>query len=159
MSPRAALRLQTLGFRDVYDYVPGKVDWLAHGLPREGASAGHPTAGDLVREDVPRCRLDDPLEAVAQEIRASLYGFAVVLGEADVLLGRVRKSAIDDADRTRTVEAVMEPGPSTIRPHTAAAHVRQQMHDRDLKTMLVTTPEGRWLGVVRREDVDAAGHS
>ncbi len=29
MSPRAAARLETLGFTKVYDYVGGKTDWLA----------------------------------------------------------------------------------------------------------------------------------
>ena len=40
MSPRAACRLETLGFSEVYDYVAGKADWLARGLPREGEKAG-----------------------------------------------------------------------------------------------------------------------
>jgi hypothetical protein len=35
-SPRAACRLETLGFGEVYDYVAGNVDWLAHNLPIEG---------------------------------------------------------------------------------------------------------------------------
>ena len=39
MSPRAVCRLEALGFQQVYDYVPGKVDWLARGLPREGEKA------------------------------------------------------------------------------------------------------------------------
>ena len=36
MSPRAACRLEAFGFRPVYDYVTGKADWLASGLPTEG---------------------------------------------------------------------------------------------------------------------------
>ena len=32
MSPRAACRLAALGFEQVYDYMPSKVDWLARGL-------------------------------------------------------------------------------------------------------------------------------
>jgi|SRR5579884_689362 predicted transcriptional regulator len=153
MSPRAALRLETLGFRYVYDYVPGKVDWLAHGLPREGASAGRATAGDVVHHDVPRCGIDESIQTVAQRIAASDYSFAVVLGPNDVLLGRVRKSALEDA--TGTVAAVMESGPSTIRPHSTIKDVARQMRNRDLRTMLVTTPEGHWLGAIRREDVEA----
>jgi rhodanese-related sulfurtransferase len=39
MSPRAACRLELLGFTQVYDYVAGKADWLAHGLPTEGEQA------------------------------------------------------------------------------------------------------------------------
>src|SRR5713226_2599699 len=110
MSPRAALRLETLDFREVYDYVPGKADWLAHPLPREGRLAAKPRAGDLVRQDVPTCRLDDQVKEVRHKIEASDYGFALVLGGDDVLLGRVRKSAIGQA--RGTAETVMEPGPS-----------------------------------------------
>ena len=33
MSPRSAWRLEGLGFERVYDYVPGKADWFASGLP------------------------------------------------------------------------------------------------------------------------------
>src|SRR3954463_5877370 len=35
LSPGAACRLEILGFEAVYDYVPGKVDWIARGLPTE----------------------------------------------------------------------------------------------------------------------------
>ena len=48
MSPRAAWRLETLGFERVYDYVGGKADWLGHALPREGEAASVPNAGELV---------------------------------------------------------------------------------------------------------------
>ena len=154
MSPRAALRLETLDFREVYDYVPGKADWLAHPLPREGRLAAKPRAGDLVRQDVVRCRLEAPIEDLGKEIDASEYGFALVVGDDDVLLGRIRKSAVRQA--TGTAEAIMEPGPSTIRPDTSIEHVEHTMHEHDLKTMLVSTPEGRLLGVIRREDVGSA---
>jgi CBS domain-containing protein len=39
MSPRAARRLEGLGFERVYDYVPGKADWFVSGLPRESNPA------------------------------------------------------------------------------------------------------------------------
>ena len=47
MSPRAACRLETLGFSDVYDYGGGKAEWLGYGLPREGENASVPYAGEL----------------------------------------------------------------------------------------------------------------
>lgn len=75
-----------------------------------------------------------------------------------MVLGRVRKSAIAGAGQHETLEEIMEPGPSTIRPNMAAKDVTQQMREDDLRTMLVTTPEGRLLGVLRREDVEAAKH-
>jgi hypothetical protein len=46
MSPRAAWRLEALGFTHVYDYAPSKSDWFANGLPREGKAAAIPWAGD-----------------------------------------------------------------------------------------------------------------
>jgi hypothetical protein len=48
MSPRAACRLETLGFPEVHDYVAGKADWLAHGRPTEGAQAAVPRAHNLL---------------------------------------------------------------------------------------------------------------
>ena len=49
MSPRAAWRLESLGFSKVYDYVEGKADWAVAGLPREGDKAGFNRAIDVVR--------------------------------------------------------------------------------------------------------------
>jgi hypothetical protein len=62
MSPRAAWRLEQLGFAHVYDYTAGKVDWLAAGEPSEGE--GHPAARVLAALEtaVPVCRLGDEAE-------------------------------------------------------------------------------------------------
>ena len=78
MSPRAACRLETLGFTEVYDYVPGKADWLAHNLPIEGEQADAPTAGRLARDDVVTCRLDERVGEVRERIAGSPYGFGLV---------------------------------------------------------------------------------
>ena len=66
MSPRAACRLQTLGFTNVYDYVLGKADWLAHGLPTEGEQADVPRAKDLLRLWMwSTAQLDEPIRGRA----------------------------------------------------------------------------------------------
>ncbi|MEA2282760.1 MAG: hypothetical protein QOK21_3367 [Solirubrobacteraceae bacterium] len=98
MSPRAACRLDTLGFERVYDYMPGKVDWLARGLPREGDKANEPRAVDFARQDVITCRLEDRVGAVRDRVEASPYGFALVLADGGVLLGRLRKAAALNCD-------------------------------------------------------------
>ena len=54
MSPRAAWRLEELGFKQVYDFVPGKMAWLAMGWSREGRAAAVPNAGEIARRDTPR---------------------------------------------------------------------------------------------------------
>jgi CBS-domain-containing membrane protein len=151
MSPRAACRLATLGY-DVYDYAPGKVDWMAHGLPIEGTDAGRTTALTLIREDVATCALDDSAEEVARRIDASPYGFALALSPGRVVLGRVRRSRLTDAGAS--VEALLEPGPSTIRPHTPTEDLAARLAGSDVRTLIVTDPEGKLLGIVRRGDVD-----
>src|SRR5437879_12533214 len=78
MSPRAASRLETLGFAEVYDYVDGKVDWMAAGLPTEGTNAQHPRAGDTARKDVPTCGLTERLGDVKARVEAEGWNAAVV---------------------------------------------------------------------------------
>jgi hypothetical protein len=51
MSPRAAWRLEGMGFTEVYDYPPGKADWSASGLPMEVTRANEPTIGDTALID------------------------------------------------------------------------------------------------------------
>lgn len=153
MSPRAACRLETLGFEHVYDYVPGKVDWLARGLPREGEKAGELRAIDLVRDDAVTCPLDAAMGDVRQRVAASPYGFAFVVSDERTVLGRLRKAALD-GDPGARAEAVMEAGPSTTRADTTLGELLQRMRRRELTTMVVTSPEGKLLGVVGRRDVE-----
>src|SRR5438309_28246 len=120
MSPRAACRLETLGFAQVYDYVPGKADWFARNLPSEGELAGRPTAGRVARDHVVTCRRDELVGSIRLRVDQSPYGFALVTSAGGVLLGRVRRSALG-SDPDTPAEAVMEPGPSTVRPDTPAA--------------------------------------
>lgn len=155
MSPRAACRLETLGY-DAYDYAPGKVDWMAHGLPVEGSLAARPTALSLIREDIATCALEDRADDVEQRIDGTAYGFALALSRSGVVLGRVRRSTLEGADSSARVEAVMEPGPSTIRPHLTIEELSGRLARSDARTLIVTDPEGKLLGVVRRGDVEAA---
>ena len=122
MSPRAACRLETLGFDPglVFDYVEGKARWLAYGLPREGSAAAVPYAGEFVDADPATCALDTPLADVHDALAATGYGFALVLTAGRILVGRVRRSALSSVAASSTAEDVMEPGPSTVRPNMRA---------------------------------------
>jgi rhodanese-related sulfurtransferase len=155
MSPRAATRLEQLGF-DVYDYALSKVDWMAHGLPMEGTAAQRPTALSFVQEDVAICGLADRVEAIRQRIDASPYGFALVLA-GRVVLGRVRRSRLADALNDASGELLMEPGPSTTRPHTDPGELASSLRRSGASTAILTTPEGELLGVVRRCDLPDPG--
>jgi CBS domain-containing protein len=138
----------------VYDYVAGKADWLAHGLPTEGEQAQIPRAKDVLRRDVVTALPDELVGVVAARVAGSPYGFALVVANDGTLLGRLRKAMLD-ADPAARAEQVMEAGPSTIRPDRPLAELAERLRRRDLRTAVVTTPDGKLLGVVLRADMEA----
>ncbi len=151
MSPRAATRLEELGF-EAYDYALSKVDWMAHAMPMEGTASTRPTAGSSARDDVATCKLDDTAATIKQSIDSIPYGFALVLADR-VVLGRVRRSRLDAATDDASAEELMEPGPSTTRPHTDPDELAKQLQRSGVNTAILTTPEGELIGVVRRADL------
>jgi CBS-domain-containing membrane protein len=154
MSPRAAWRLEELGFTKVYDYVASKIDWFANGLPREGKEAETLWVGDLVR-DVPTCAARDRLGEVRQRVLASGYDFCVVLNEHRVLFGVLGGDALGKDPEARAEEA-MELGPTTIRPNNPVEDVLGSAASQGVKSWLVTNSHGVFLGVVTRADAEAA---
>ena len=133
--------------------MPGKVDWLAHNLPVEGDRADAPIAGRAIRDDAVRARATDRMADVFQSIERSPYPFALVTSDDGTLLGRAPLSALD-ADSDRPVWDVTEPGPKTFRPHVSAEKVVGVLADKDLRWAIITTPQGRVLGVASREDLE-----
>jgi hypothetical protein len=53
MSPRAAWRLESIGFTSVYEYAAGKADWGSFGRPLEGTQGSETRVGAYLRRDVP----------------------------------------------------------------------------------------------------------
>jgi len=154
MSPRAAWRLEALGFEHVSDYVGGKADWLAHGLPREGETAHVPYAGELVDRKPPTCGLIDTIGDVAAQLSGSRYGFCLVINTRRIVLGRVRKSVLQANDAATSAESMMEAGPSTVRPNTPAGELVERLKTRELKTAIITTPDGCLVGIFHRTDAE-----
>ena len=152
MSPRAAWRLESLGFGEVYDYVAGKLDWMAAGLPTEGANASHPRAGDSSRKDVPTCRLDERLGDVRERVRALGWDAVVVLNDQRVVLGLLRSKELDQDPNLR-IEQAMRPGPSTFRPYVLIKEMAVFMAQHKLDSAPVTTSDGRLVGLLLRKDV------
>jgi rhodanese-related sulfurtransferase/CBS domain-containing protein len=151
LSPRAAWRLETLGFSQVFDYGAGKVDWLASGLPTEGKESHGLRAKDGVRRNVPTCRLTDRLEDVRHRVQVARQEDCVVVNEASVVLGFVRGDALDAGPKV-LVEQIMEPGPATIRPHVSLTKITGYMQERDIDKILVTTADGELVGLLHRQD-------
>ncbi|HVB63798.1 MAG TPA: CBS domain-containing protein [Nitrolancea sp.] len=157
MSPRAAARLESLGFSAVYDYVDGKADWYARGLPMSGKAATEPRSGQMACLDVPTARLDESIGAVRRRTEATRWDMAVVVNEERVVLGLLRPSALDQ-DPATLVETVMEAGPSTFRPNAALDDPQKYMERHRVGGVPITTLDGRLVGVLRREDLDQANH-
>ena len=155
MSPRAAWRLESLGFPQVYDYVAGEADWFANGLPREGRDASIPRVGDVARRDVPTCQLDDHIGDVQKRVRAAGWDTCLVVNGERVVLGRLRGSAFDAAAE-RSVEEVMEAGPTTFRPDARLVEVVERMREKNVASVVVTTSDGRLVGLVDRASGERA---
>jgi len=153
MSPRAACRLATLGFARVYDYLPGKVDWLARNLPVAGTGADAPTIGRQLRHEVVVAAPDASVADVRARVAASAHGFALVTTPDGVLLGRLRGTHLDAADPETSAGDAMAAGPSTLRPHEPVAAVRERLTGRGLAHAIVTDPDGRLLGTVHTADL------
>jgi CBS domain-containing protein len=151
MSARAASRLETLGFKQVFRYTPGKEDWMAAGLPIEGSKASIPRVSSVARRDVPTCRLDERLGDVSARVRAKGWELCVVVNEGNIVLGRLVRAALK-GDADATVEGVMEPGPVTYRPHVVAEDAARTLAERHVQSVLVTTGDGELIGVFRAED-------
>ena len=146
-----------MGFTDVYDFPTGIMEWMGAGLPTEGTNAERPRLVDVVRRDVPTCALGEFVRDVRDRVTASGWNACVVTNDDRVVLGLLRAAELE-SDPTLPVERAMRPGPSTYRPHVSVEEMARIMARRDLENFPVTTSDGRLVGLVRREDVDAVEH-
>ena len=153
MSPRAAWRLEALGFKSVYEYAAGLADWASSGLATEGTLAKVPTIGEVSRKDVPVAELQERVGKVKARVEADSWNTALVVNKEKVVLGRLFKSQLG-SDPEATVESIMKPGPSTFRPNVSAPEMAEFMRQHDLETAPVTTSEGVLIGVVLKQDLD-----
>jgi len=144
-----------MGFASVYDYTAGKKSSGSYGLPHEGTSVPERTAGDVAHRDVPTCALDESLAEVRVRVRAAGWDTCIVVNEERVVLGRLRRKAVA-SDGDETVKEAMSPGPSTVRPSIGTDALLERMRQRNLTSYLVTTPDGRLVGLVRRNELEAA---
>lgn len=143
MSPRAAWRLEHLGFDRSVDYVGGKLDWLAFDLPWEGSAS---LVGSEVDRDVTTCPIGEKIGNIRTQLRSS--GVCVVVFDSGVVAGSLDDDALR-ADDDALVEAVMNAGPKTVRPSEEAPALAERMQRKGIPHIIVTRPDGRLVGVYR----------
>lgn len=150
LSSRGAALLTAWGFDEAYDYAGSKAEWLAMGIPSEGSRQAIDRVGARIRPAV-TC----PPDRGVGELPEPGPGQVVVVVDADdVVVG-----AIQGARRAGTSMAsitaidVMDPGPATVRPGMTVDELAASMRRSGETHVIVTTLDGRLLGVVTREDI------
>jgi CBS domain-containing protein len=108
-----------------------------------------------MRDDVVTCGLGDRVGDVRERVKASPYGFAIVVAGDRCVLGRLRASALEQCDPNSTAAEVMEPGPSTVRLDRPLRPLVEQLRERGLSFAVVTDPDGRLAGVLRCAEAEA----
>ncbi|WP_188191560.1 CBS domain-containing protein [Nonomuraea sp. SYSU D8015] len=150
LSPRAAHRLERLGFGDVHDYAAGKMDWLAADLPYEGEAH---LVSQNVRRDPVTAGLDDPLDELSERILGDPAGLAVVVDEDGVVQGVVGSHELKGADMSGTAEQAMRVGVTTVRPSEQLEPLIQRMDRAKVDHVVVTQADGTLVGLFGLGDV------
>src|SRR4030095_9932633 len=94
LSARAAWRLESMGFQEVYRYTPGKADWLAAGFETEGTQAQKPRNRNMIQQAVPTCSLRERLEDVKSRRRQN-QDICVVVNDRNIVLGVIQGDTWD----------------------------------------------------------------
>ncbi len=150
MSSRAAWRLESLGFSEVYRYTAGKVDWRANGLPTEGEKSDELRIGQLVKRNVPTCFISDPVGDALQRANELGWGVCPVVNAEKIILGMLWQEGLSAGPESRAEEH-MQPGPQTFRPDVTPEAVRQYFRKREY--VLVATSDGELIGILRLADL------
>jgi rhodanese-related sulfurtransferase len=147
LSARAAWRLESMGFQEVYRYTPGKADWLAAGLETEGTQAKKMRLRQMLHKDVPTCSLRERLEDVKSRRRPN-QDLCVVVNDRNIVLGVIQGETWDANPQSR-VGDVMQPGPRTLRPDLDPKDAQKLLRNYDASVAIVTTSDGELLGIIR----------
>jgi CBS domain-containing protein len=135
----------------VYRYTAGKADWLAAGLPTEGTHATR--ALDIAMREAPTCAPTDMAASALARARDAGWDVCVVLNGHGVVLGMLQAGSDGDVP----AEDVMVSAPASTRADTSPATALERMDARGVDVLLVTDPDGRLLGVLRRAEAAARG--
>ena len=150
MSPRAAWRLEATGFGPVYDYMAGKMDWLADDLPFEGTAQ---LAGTFTRRGVATTGEQTPAPEALRLLEAQGFGPVLILNQGGVVMGAAYRDQLEAASGEAEVGAVMRFGVSTVRPSEDAAALAHRMGHAEVTRVVVTRSDGTLVGLFFAADV------
>jgi CBS domain-containing protein len=98
--------------------------------------------------------LTDTLEEIQRRIPQE-WNECVVVNAQGIVLGMLDTDGWN-VDPRVTAEQVMRSGPATFRPRHSISDALNRMRKHDTQYVLVTTPEGRLIGILTRGDVERA---
>lgn len=148
LSARGAARLEQFGFTDVFDYAGSKAAWLARGLPAEGSTRPEQRVGAVARPAA-TCSPDTGLDGLPEPGP----GGVVLVVEDGVVLGAVEPGRVAGAAAAATAVDVAHPGPVSVRPSITIDELARSMDQAGDGWTIVSTDEGRLLGIVERGDL------
>ena len=135
----------------MYDYVDGKADWMAYGLPVEGDDG--PFLGSRV-EAVPTCDVTLGVADARRAMDDAGADVVVLLHAGGLAVGEVDREALEGQGDGVALVDVLTPVPSTVRPSVTVAALAESGGGQ----RLVTTSDGRLLGAATVEAADHEGH-
>jgi len=148
LSARGAAVLGQLGFGEVSDYTGSKMAWMARGLPVEGSVLDEDRAGALADPTVPTCGPDDMCRRVFDGAFTGGAEVVVVTDDERVVLGVLTRAA---AETDAPARDAMKRGPATVRPSMDRFELAESMDRNRQSHVLVTTLDGRLVGLVTRD--------
>lgn len=131
----------------MYDYVDGKVDWMAFGLTVEGEDG--PFLGERLA-DAPTCDAGGSVADARRALDGAGAGGEVLVLHDGLVVGAVDGPGLDGRDDDEPLLGVMQPVPSTVRPSVTVASVAEAGGG----APVVTTSDGRLLGVAAVDPAD-----
>jgi len=146
LSARAAWRLESMGFQEVYRYTPGKEDWIASGYETEGANADRPRLSQYLKTNVQTCLLRDRMQEVQN--RRGSNDICIVLNDRNIVMGIIEGESWNANPLWRASEA-MNPAPRTFRPDGDPKGIVKELRKVELGNAIVTSSDGELLGVLK----------
>ena len=137
----------------MYDYVDGKVDWMAYGLPVEGEDGPFLVEG---LGEAPTCDVGGTVGDAREVLQGAGDGGEVLVLSDGLVVGDVDAEVLKDAADDAPLLDVLRPVPSTVRPSVTVA----SLADSGGGSTVVTASNGRLLGlaVVEAAHHDHEGH-
>jgi predicted transcriptional regulator len=99
------------------------------------------------------CAPTEKLGVVRERVRKAGRDRCAVVNKERVVLGLLRENELA-SDPEASVEEIMRNGPATFRPNEPVGKRMQRMQARGASAVLVTTSDGRLVGLLYRMDTE-----